>query len=105
MLVARSEMATEETATEERPRPSFRVKLAVVAASVVFALLVFELFLRAIGFTYPIFYQPDESRGYALRPGMAGSYRKEGEAYVQINSDGLRDREHTKVKPPETFRI
>lgn len=86
-------------------RPSFRVKLAVVASSLVVGLLIFEVFLRAIGFTYPIFYEPDASRGYALRPNLEGWYRKEGEAYVQINSDGLRDREHSKEKPPDTLRI
>ena len=68
-------------------------------------LLIFELFLRAVGFTYPVFYEPDTSRGYSLRPGMQGWYRKEGEAYVTINSDGLRDREHTKEKPPGTLRV
>jgi hypothetical protein len=36
---------------------------------------------------------------------MEGWYRKEGEAYVRINSDGLRDREHSKIKPANTFRI
>jgi hypothetical protein len=86
-------------------RPSFRVKLAVVASSLVVGLLIFEVFLRAIGFTYPIFYEPDASRGYALRPNLEGWYRKEGEAFVQINSDGLRDREHSKEKPPDTLRI
>lgn len=82
-----------------------RVKLAVVAASVVFALLVFELFLRAVGYTYPVFYQPDEARGYSLWPGAEGRYRREGAAHVRINSDGLRDREHEKAKPAGTLRI
>jgi len=36
---------------------------------------------------------------------MEGWYRKEGEANVRINSDGLRDREHWKIKPLNTFRI
>jgi hypothetical protein len=98
-------MPTSETVSDDRTRPSFRVKLAVVASSLAVGLLIFEVFLRAVGFTYPVFYEPDTSRGYALRPGMQGWYRKEGEAFVRINSDGLRDREHTKVKPPETFRI
>src|SRR5262249_52421166 len=34
-----------------------------------------------------------------------GWYRKEGEAYIKINSDGLRDREHSKTRPPDTIRI
>lgn len=90
---------------EERSKPPLRVRIAVVAASVVVALLIFELFLRVIGFTYPVFYQPDEVRGYSLRPDMEGLYTKEGRAFVRINSDGLRDREHSKQKPPGTFRI
>jgi len=105
MLDLQDEMPTQETVPEERVRPSFRVKLAVVASSLVVGLVIFELFLRAIGFTYPVFYQPDESRGYSLRPGMEGWYGKEGEAFVRINSDGLRDREHSKEKPPSTLRI
>src|SRR5678816_4718224 len=32
-------------------------------------------------------------------------YRKENEVFVHINSDGLRDLEHTKTKPPDTIRI
>ena len=82
-----------------------RVRVAVVAASVVFALLVFEVFLRLVGYTYPVFYQPDEVRGYSLWPGAEGRYRREGAAHVRINSDGLRDREHAKEKPANTLRI
>jgi hypothetical protein len=99
------EMPTQEKVQEGRVRPSRRVKLVVVASSLVVGLVIFEVFLRAIGFTYPVFYEPDASRGYALRPGMEGWYRKEGEAFVQINSDGLRDREHSKEKPADTLRI
>src|SRR6185295_10022540 len=40
-----------------------------------------------------------------LRPNMEGWYRKEGAAYIRINNDGLRDREHSKAKPPGTIRI
>jgi hypothetical protein len=91
--------------SEKASKPRLRVRIAVVVTSVVVALLIFEVFLRAVGFTYPVFYQPDEVRGYSLRAGMEGWYRKEGEAYVRINSDGLRDREHAKQKPPDVFRI
>ncbi|HEV2762296.1 MAG TPA: SGNH/GDSL hydrolase family protein, partial [Pyrinomonadaceae bacterium] len=57
------------------------------------------------GYTFPVFYTTDEELGYALRPGMEGWYRKEGEAYVRVNSDGLRDGEHTKQKPTDVFRV
>jgi hypothetical protein len=94
-----------EGVSERRVKPPLRVKLAVVAASVVFALLVFELFLRAVGYTYPVFYQPDETRGYSLWPGAEGRYRRESAAFVRINSEGLRDREHAKTKPAGTLRV
>src|SRR6185295_16644185 len=61
--------------------------------------------LRAIGYNFPEFYVTDASRGYALRPGVSGWYRKENDVFVRINSDGLRDLEHTKTKPPDTIRI
>src|SRR5215207_5933593 len=88
-----------------RARPPLRVRVAVVASSVVFALLVFEVFLRLVGYPYPVFYQPGEVRGYSPRPGAEGRYRREGAAHVRINSDGLRDREHAKQKPAGTLRI
>ncbi|HEX8292019.1 MAG TPA: SGNH/GDSL hydrolase family protein, partial [Pyrinomonadaceae bacterium] len=94
-----------ETTPEGRAKPPLRVRAAVVAASAVVGLLIFELFLRAVGYTYPVFYQPDEVRGYSLRPGAAGRYRREGEAHVSINSDGLRDREHPQGKPANTLRV
>jgi lysophospholipase L1-like esterase len=82
-----------------------RVRVAVVLASVVVGLFIFEVFLRAVGYTYPVFYQPDEVRGYSLKPGMEGWYRKEGAAFVRINSEGLRDREHSKPKPAGVLRV
>ena len=94
-----------ESKAEKRGKPPLRVRLAVVAASVVVGLVIFEVCLRAVGYTYPVFYEPDAARGYALRPGMQGWYRREGRAYVRINSDGLRDREHAKEKPANTLRI
>jgi len=80
-------------------------KLLLILFGIFVGALIAEIALRVAGFSYPEFYQPDESRGYALRPGMEGWYRKEGEAYVRINSDGWRDREHSKARPAGTFRI
>lgn len=57
------------------------------------------------GYSYPEFYSLDQSRGYALRPGTEGWYRKEGNVYVRINSEGLRDQEHSLTKPSDTIRI
>jgi lysophospholipase L1-like esterase len=81
------------------------VKLAMLLVALVIGLLIAEIALRIIGYTYPVFYTTDTVRGYALEPGMSGWYRKEGAAYISINSDGQRDRERAKAKPAGTVRI
>jgi hypothetical protein len=80
-------------------------KFALLLVALIFGLLIAEIALRLAGYTYPVFYTTDVVRGYALKPGMSGWYRKEGAAYIRINSDGLRDREHAKPKPANTVRI
>jgi hypothetical protein len=86
-------------------RKRLAVRLLLVLASLCVGLLLAEGALRAARYTFPTFYTTDDARGYALKPGMHGWYRKEGESFVRINSDGLRDREHATRKPPNTFRI
>lgn len=86
-------------------RRARRARLLLVLGSVGFTLAVVEIGLRVYGFSYPEFYIVDARRGYALRPGVEGWYRKEGEAYVRINSHGMRDRELSKTKSPNTLRI
>src|SRR5215217_1173870 len=83
----------------------FFVKLAALFISLVVALTLTEICLRIINYSFPTFYSPDEHRGYVLTPRIEGWYRKEGESYVKINSDGLRDTEHPKQKPANTLRI
>ena len=77
----------------------------LVAVGTVIGLLLFEVALRAIDYSSPNFYRFDLYTGATLRAGAEGWWRKEGESYVKINSDGLRDREHQKPKPSGTFRI
>jgi hypothetical protein len=83
----------------------FLVKLLLICFGCFVGAVIAEIALRVAGYSYPEFYALDQSRGYALRPYAEGWYRKEGEAYVRINSDGLRDQEHSLVKPPSTVRI
>jgi GDSL-like Lipase/Acylhydrolase family len=64
-----------------------------------------ELSLRLIDFSFPVFYTYDDTVGVALRRGAEGWNRTEGEAHIKISSDGLRDREHSRKKPPNTVRI
>lgn len=77
----------------------------MIVVGLILGLLVVEVGLRVIGYSFPTFYATDADRGIALRAGVEGWYRREGRNYVRINSDGLRDREHTKAKPPNTLRI
>lgn len=80
-------------------------KLSLLLGAFLVALLFAELGLRLAGFSYfnPSIIDPEV--GYSLRPNAEGWWRKEGLAYVRINSQGLRDREHTIAKPPNTIRI
>ena len=80
-------------------------KLLLIVFGFLLGGIVAEIALRVAGYSYPEFYSLDQSRGYALRPRAEGWYRKEGEAYVRINSDGLHDQEHSLIKAPDTIRI
>ena len=80
-------------------------RLLLVTGSILAALLIFEIGLRIAGFSYPALAMADRYRGWALRPGAEGWWNREGEAYIRINSDGLRDREHHQEKPAGTLRI
>ena len=84
---------------------ALRKKLLLLLFGLAFGLLMSEIFLRVIGYSYPLFYTTDYDRGFALAPGVEGQYQREGAAYVRINSEGLRDREHPRTKPANTVRI
>jgi hypothetical protein len=88
----------------KRPR-NLKKKFLLLLFGLLFGVFMSEIFLRVIGYSYPLFYTTDPYRGFALQPGVQGHYQREGDSYVRINSDGLRDREHTKPKPADTVRI
>ena len=81
------------------------LNLLLLFGGSIFAILLTEVALRMAGFENQIFYSSDEYRGFARAPGTHGWWRIEGEAYIRINSDGLRDEEHSKLKPKNTLRI
>jgi lysophospholipase L1-like esterase len=90
--------------SRQRIRPRVAKSVALLGGILV-ALLIAEVALRVVGFTY---FNPsivDQDVGYALRPGAEGWWKREGLTYVKINSDGFHDREHTIAKPADTFRI
>lgn len=77
----------------------------MLTASLCVALVLGELALRLVDFSFPVFYTYDDTVGVALRPGAEGWNRTEGEAFIKISGDGLRDREHSRKKPPDTIRV
>ncbi len=88
--------------TRKPHKKSRKQKLLLVLFGLICGLLMSEFLLRVVGYSAPLFYAPDYSRGVALRPNVAGTYQREGRNYVSINSAGLRDREHPIAKPANT---
>ena len=89
-------------ATRTRERVA---NLLLVICSVIFALAVVEVGLRIVDFSYLSTWRFDSITGKALLPGAQMWNTEEGLAFVQINSDGLRDSEHALEKPDNTIRI
>ncbi|HSS21589.1 MAG TPA: SGNH/GDSL hydrolase family protein [Pyrinomonadaceae bacterium] len=89
-----------------RPRAKrLLAKTLLIFVGFLFGAVIAEIALRVVGYSYPEFYRRDEVVGMSLIPGAEGWYRKEGAAYIHINSDGLRDLDHATAKPAGTFRI
>ena len=80
-------------------------KFFLVLSSMIFAVFIVEMLLRHLDISYPTFYHIDEDIGWDHIPNVEGWFREEGEAYIKINKDGLRDREHKIPKPSNTLRI
>ncbi|MEL7034223.1 MAG: SGNH/GDSL hydrolase family protein [Cyanobacteria bacterium J06592_8] len=95
------------------------LNLGLTLGSVLFGVLVGEIGLRVAdieglkklpqpghGNFSPSFYTvSDPNLGWKNRPGASGWWRQEGEAYIEINSQGLRDKVYSKIKPENTIRI
>ncbi|HYC22047.1 MAG TPA: SGNH/GDSL hydrolase family protein [Candidatus Bathyarchaeia archaeon] len=86
--------------------------MLLAATSLVAALAVAELGLRAVGPSPPAeglrsLHEPRPDRPwlYGLRPGAVGRLEISGDVLYRINADGFRDRRYAIPKPPGTFRI
>ena len=93
-------------ASSGAPRKSYLAKGALIGIGLFVALLLLEVGLRIAGVVHSgSFFTGDLVRGWGLRPGAHAWAIGEAKVYVQINSDGLRDREHAIQKPAGTLRI
>ena len=79
--------------------------LGLVLFGVLLALVTLEIGLRLLGLEGSGLYTYDRNTGWTLRPNASRLQDQEGRAFVQVSSAGLRDREHSYRKPPNTFRI
>jgi hypothetical protein len=83
----------------------FAVPAVLVLAGALFALLLAEVALRGVGFSAPIWHQPDPELGWKLRPQMSAWFTREGRGVVRTNADGARDRDHALHKAEGVYRI
>ena len=78
--------------------------LAALATCLMFAIM--EAGLRIAGTHYESStYQRETERGFGLRPNSQGWEVEEGDVYLTINSDGMRDKERPIQRPPHTLRV
>lgn len=81
------------------------VPVGIVVLSSLIAILLFEILLRVIGYSAPIWYEPHPRLGWTLRPGLAAWFTNEGRGFVRVNAAGMRDRDHALDKPEGVYRI
>jgi len=86
-------------------------KLLLLGLSVVVTLALAEVALRIAHIGFPslggklLIYTWDPYTGLGLRPGQAQMGHSENDVFIRINNEGQHDVEHSKQKPPNTFRI
>jgi hypothetical protein len=89
----------------------FASRLLLLGISVVLTLVFAEMVLRIAHIGYPslggklLFLRPDPYTGLLLKPGVSVQAYIENPVTVRTNSAGFHDREHSKQKPPNTFRV
>lgn len=93
----------------QRPKSPRRrrkiIPLIVLAMASACALLIAEVGLRAIGFSYPVTTQGDHWCGYGFVPNSQWIHNREGYSHVAINSFGFRDDQWSVNKPAGVTRI
>ena len=70
------------------------INIFTIFLSLFIGFLLVEIVMRVTKIEYPMFQTYDYHRGFSLRPNASGWWLREGKAYVKINIQGFRDRDH-----------
>jgi lysophospholipase L1-like esterase len=79
--------------------------LALLLAGLFCSVLLIELALRLMGWSFPIFMHPNADLGWSYRPGIAGWSSQENTVYLQMNQFGFRGPDWSQQPAANTFRI
>jgi hypothetical protein len=79
--------------------------ILLLVASLFCGLVIIEIALRFLGWTFPIFAQPDPELGWSFRPRINGWSSHENTAYIRINRFGFRGNDWLKEPATGTFRV
>ena len=80
-------------------------KLLLLLFGLSIGLIVAEVGLRVLRVSYPLPYAPDHDCGTRLQAGFHGWWRKEGNAFIEVNLYGFRHGDRGPSKPEGTFRV
>lgn len=95
----------EEGHQARRVVAGWRANVVLALASFSLSIMLAEGLLRLWQIEYPVFVNPDSRFGFWHVPNAQGWWRYEGESYVEINPDGMRDITHSRRKGAHTFRV
>lgn len=89
----------------EKNRTSRAKAILSIAMGILLVQTMAEILFRSLDLFPPRPYRYDPDLGAVFIPGYRGRASEEGEAWLEINFDGLRDVEHSIGKPRGVFRI
>lgn len=98
--MTRSNKAPSHTASSK-----WRMNIALGTISLLLSFALAEFALHIAGIEFPRFYWRDRELGSSLLAGASGWQRNEGEAFVEINRFGMRDRDYEIDKPNQVLRV
>ncbi len=80
-------------------------RFGLIALGILGGLALWEVAVRALGVGEPRLYTFDHHLGWRLLPGASGWQRREGAAFVRVNSEGFRGPERPRAKAADVFRV